>query len=123
MAELCFHKLVAFFGTHVRLLSLFWDTWYFQNFYGIALVFYFSLEILFNRKILSNVFLTVSKDPVLLVPSTYLINAAGVPTDIIPGYLPPDEFYDKVKKTVLVSTFVLLPNVIAFFHFEKIETP
>ena len=42
------------------------------------------------------------KDPVLYIPSTYLINQSGIPADIIPGYLEAAQFTSKLSTTLKV---------------------
>jgi len=41
--------------------------------------------------------------PVLYIPSTYLINQSGIPTDIIPGYLEAVKFISKLSTTFKIQ--------------------
>lgn len=69
----------------------------------------------------------IKKDPILCVPSTYLINNDGIPSDIIPSMVNDDELKDrledglKVKKNI--EFFFEKSVLIVTFFFCHLPSP
>ena len=72
----------------------------------LPLISYFSFKrICYFYNIILN---SITLDPVVCIPCTYLLDGAGKPLEVIAVSLPVEQFLDKLQRTIQVYVYPLI---------------